>query len=77
MRFLIGLVVGAFGGLVGPGKGVIMVPRTVFAFKLLQKDTHCTSLVAVVFTIFHYIDIAGAITNASKEYVDYLAAEIV
>jgi hypothetical protein len=48
-----------------------MVQLTVFAFKLVQKDTHCTRLAAVVFTIF---DIAGAITYTSKESVDYLAA---
>ena len=69
MSFLIGVIVGSFGGLVGLGGGVIMVPLTVFAFKLVQKEAHGTSLVAVVFT-----GITAAIAYASKGAVDYLAA---
>jgi uncharacterized membrane protein YfcA len=57
MSFLIGLFAGAFGGLVGLGGGVIMIPLMVSFLKLSQHRAHGTSLVAIVFT-----GIVGAVT---------------
>ena len=48
--FLIGIVAGMFGGLVGLGGGVIMIPLMVGVLKLTQHQAHGTSLVALVFT---------------------------
>ncbi|HPP06370.1 MAG TPA: sulfite exporter TauE/SafE family protein [Syntrophorhabdaceae bacterium] len=45
-----GLSGGFFGGLVGLGGGVIMVPLMVLWLKLNQLKAHGTSLIAVVFT---------------------------
>jgi len=56
---LIGLFAGAFGGLIGLGGGVIMIPLLVRAFRLSQGRAHGTSLTAVVVT-----GIAGAATYA-------------
>ena len=56
INLLIGLVAGMFGGLVGLGGGVIMIPLMVGVLKLTQHQAHGTSLVALVFT-----GIAGAI----------------
>jgi hypothetical protein len=67
--FLIGLTAGAFGGLVGLGGGVVMVPLMVGYARLKQKEAHGTSLVALVFT-----GLAGAATYAMKGRVDLLAA---
>jgi uncharacterized membrane protein YfcA len=66
---LIGLVAGAFGGLVGLGGGVVMVPLMVGLAKLQQKQAHGTSLVALVFT-----GLVGAATYAMKGRVDVVAA---
>ena len=69
MSFLIGLVAGMFGGLVGLGGGVIMIPLMVGIKKLTQHKAHGTSLVALVFT-----GIAGAITYFLKGSVDMIAS---
>ena len=69
MNFLIGFFAGMFGGLVGLGGGVIMIPLMVGIRKLSQHKAHGTSLVALVFT-----GIAGAITYYLKGSVDMLAA---
>ena len=69
MSILIGLVAGIFGGLVGLGGGVIMIPLMVGILKLGQHKAHGTSLVALVFT-----GIAGAITYAMKGSVDVSAS---
>ncbi|MEG6615823.1 sulfite exporter TauE/SafE family protein [Peptococcaceae bacterium 1198_IL3148] len=71
MRFLIGIVAGFFGGLVGIGGGVIMIPLMVGVLKMNQHMAHGTSLVAVVFT-----GISGAITYSINGSVDLLAAVI-
>ncbi len=68
---LIGLAAGGFGGLVGLGGGVVMIPLMVGAAGLRQKQAHGTSLVALVFT-----GIVGAATYASKGHVDVLAAAL-
>jgi uncharacterized membrane protein YfcA len=66
---LIGLAAGAFGGLVGLGGGVVMIPLMVGVLGLTQHQAHGTSLVALVFT-----GIAGAATYASRGAVDLVAA---
>lgn len=53
---IVGLVAGLFGGLVGLGGGVVMIPLMVDFLKMSQHKAHGTSLVAVVFT-----GIAGAV----------------
>lgn len=71
MNFFIGFVAGTFGGLVGLGGGVIMVPLMVGILKLGQHRAHGTSLVALVFT-----GIAGTLTYALKGSVDILASAL-
>jgi uncharacterized membrane protein YfcA len=58
---LIGLAAGCFGGLVGLGGGVVMVPLMVGLAGLQQRQAHGTSLVALVFT-----GLVGAATYATK-----------
>src|SRR5512137_2750472 len=67
--FLIGLAAGTFGGLVGLGGGVVMIPLMVGVLGLAQKQAHGTSLVAVVVT-----GLVGAATYAARGRVDVLAA---
>ncbi len=69
MNILIGILSGIFGGLVGLGGGVIMIPLMVSLLKLGQHRAHGTSLVALVFT-----GISGAVTYALKGSVDVVAA---
>ncbi|MBI4642465.1 MAG: sulfite exporter TauE/SafE family protein [Deltaproteobacteria bacterium] len=71
MSFLIGLFSGLFGGLVGLGGGVIMIPLMVAFFKFDQHQAHGTSLMALVFT-----GLSGAITYYLKGSVDVLAAAV-
>jgi uncharacterized membrane protein YfcA len=66
---LIGLAAGSFGGLVGLGGGVVMIPLMVGVAGLQQKQAHGTSLVALVFT-----GLVGAATYATRGQVDVLAA---
>ena len=66
---LIGLTGGIFGGLVGLGGGVVMVPMLVGLARLRQQEAHGTSLVAVVFA-----GMAGAATYASRGAVDLSGA---
>jgi len=66
---LIGLFAGSFGGLVGLGGGVIMIPLLVRAFRLSQVRAHGTSLAAVVVT-----GIAGAATYARFGSADLAGA---
>jgi uncharacterized membrane protein YfcA len=69
ISFAIGLCAGVFGGLVGIGGGLIMVPLMVGVLKLTQHDAHGTSLVALVFT-----GISGAVTYALNGSIDLTAA---
>ncbi len=69
MSFLIGLIAGVFGSLVGIGGGVLMIPLMVNIQKLGQHKAHGTSLVALVFT-----GIIGALTYALHNSVDFWAA---
>lgn len=72
MNFLIGFLAGIFGGLVGLGGGVIMIPLMVGMLKLNQHSAHGTSLVALVFT-----GISGAIAYGMKGAVDIPAAVLI
>ena len=69
VSLLIGLAAGAFGGLVGLGGGVVMIPLMVATAGLRQQQAHGTSLVALVFT-----GLAGALTYARGGAVDLAAA---
>ena len=71
MSFFIGLSAGIFGGLVGLGGGVLMVPLMVGIKKLGQHKAHGTSLVALVFT-----GLVGASTYALHNAVDVWAAAL-
>ncbi|MCS7067041.1 MAG: sulfite exporter TauE/SafE family protein [Meiothermus sp.] len=68
----IGLVAGAFGGLVGLGGGVVAVPLMVAFLKLTQHEAVATSLVMVVFT-----GLAGAFSYAAHGTVDWVAALLI
>jgi uncharacterized membrane protein YfcA len=69
MSFLIGFTAGLFGGLIGLGGGVIMIPLMVGFLKMDQHRAHGTSLVALVFT-----GISGAIAYGLHGAVDVVAA---
>ena len=71
MSFLIGLISGIFGGLVGLGGGIVMVPLLSRFLTIAQQKIHGTSLVAVVFA-----GISGAAAYAVNGTVDYRAALI-
>lgn len=62
---VIGFTGGVFGGLVGLGGGVVMVPMLVGLARLRQQEAHGTSLVTVVFA-----GMAGAATYAAQGAVD-------
>jgi len=67
--FAIGALAGAFGGLVGLGGGVVMIPLLVRFAGVRQQQAHGTSLVALVFT-----GLGGAMTYAGAGAVDLAAA---
>ena len=69
MNFLIGFLAGLFGGLVGLGGGVVMIPLMIGIKKLSQQHAHGTSLVVLVFT-----GIMGAATYAYQGFIDVVAA---
>jgi uncharacterized membrane protein YfcA len=71
ISFVIGLITGAFGGLIGIGGGLIMIPLMVEVLKLTQHKAHGTSLVALVFT-----GIGGSITYALNGAIDITAAAL-
>ena len=74
-KFIIGLISGIlggfFGGLLGLGGGVIMIPLMTWLAKMTQHQAHGTSLVAIVFTA-----IVGAATYFSLGGVDWKIALI-
>lgn len=67
----IGLLAGCFGGLVGLGGGVVMIPLMVAVLRLSQHRAHGTSLFALVFT-----GLTGAIAYGVKGSVDIIASLI-
>jgi hypothetical protein len=66
-----GLLGGFFGGLLGLGGGVIMIPLMTWLAKITQHQAHGTSLVAIVFTA-----IVGAATYYVLGGVDWKIALI-
>ncbi|WP_168194271.1 sulfite exporter TauE/SafE family protein [Thermodesulfobacterium sp. TA1] len=68
----IGVLAGCFGGLVGLGGGVVMIPLMVGVLKLSQHQAHGTSLWALVFT-----GLIGAITYGMHGAVDVVASLII
>ncbi len=71
VALLVGLVAGLFGGLVGLGGGVIMIPLMVRFFQFNQHQAHGTSLMALVFT-----GLSGALTYYLNGSVDFKAAAL-
>jgi uncharacterized membrane protein YfcA len=71
INLFIGIAAGMFGGLVGLGGGVIMIPLMVSIMKLKQHHAHGTSLLALVFT-----GLTGAVTYAMKGEVDFIASAL-
>ncbi|PKN18529.1 MAG: permease [Deltaproteobacteria bacterium HGW-Deltaproteobacteria-6] len=65
----IGLAAGLFGGLIGLGGGLIMIPLMISVLKFSQHQAHGTSLVALIFT-----GIAGALIYGLQGNIDFLAA---
>lgn len=74
-KLAVGLICGVFGGffggLLGLGGGVIMIPLMTWLAKITQHQAHGTSLVAIVFTA-----IAGAATYYALGGVDWKIALI-
>ncbi|MCU0578557.1 MAG: sulfite exporter TauE/SafE family protein [Desulfobacterota bacterium] len=68
LNLFIGLLAGLFGGLVGIGGGVVMIPLMVGVQKLTQHQAHGTSLVALVFT-----GLSGAATYFLNGSLDFVA----
>ncbi|NMC93890.1 MAG: sulfite exporter TauE/SafE family protein, partial [Syntrophorhabdus sp.] len=66
-----GTLGGFFGGLLGLGGGVIMIPLMTWLAKVTQHQAHGTSLVAIVFT-----GIVGAVTYYGLGGVDLKIALI-
>ena len=71
ISLIIGFTAGVFGGILGIGGGLIMIPLMVEVLKLTQHKAHGTSLLALVFT-----GIGGAITYASHGAIDITAAAL-
>lgn len=69
LALLIGILAGVFGGLVGLGGGVVMVPLLTSWTKLTQHEAHATSLAGVVAT-----GVAGALTYAQDDAVAWTTA---
>lgn len=68
---LSGLLGGFFGGLLGLGGGVIMIPLMTWLANMTQHQAHGTSLVAIVFTA-----IVGGVTYFLHGEVDWKVALI-
>ena len=66
-----GLLGGFFGGLLGLGGGIIMIPLMTWLAKMTQHQAHGTSLVAIVFTA-----IVGGTTYFLHGEVDWKVAVI-
>lgn len=69
ISFAIGLTAGTFGGIIGIGGGVIMVPLMIGVLKLSRQQAHGTSLVGLIFT-----GLGGSIAYGLRGDVDLLAA---
>lgn len=71
MSFIVGLLAGGFGGFLGVGGGVIMIPLMVHSFGLIQREAHGTSLVALIMT-----GVVGTATYGLGGSVDYAGAVV-
>jgi uncharacterized protein len=69
ISFSIGVASGIFGGLMGVGGGIIMIPLLVGLLNLDQRRAHGTSLAVLVFT-----GISGAVTYGWHGQTDWMAA---
>ena len=69
ITFAIGLAAGIFGGLIGLGGGLVMIPLMVGLLKLDQCRAHGTSLAVLIFT-----GISGAFTYGYHGQIDWTAA---
>ena len=69
MSLITGLLAGFFGGLLGIGGGVVMIPMMVGILKTSQRQAHGTSLAALVF-----IGLAGSISYGLKGSIDLPAS---
>jgi uncharacterized protein len=67
--FVIGILGGFFGGLIGLGGGVVMIPLMTGVVRLTQHKAHGTSLVAIIFTA-----LVGSATYFYHGAVDWKAA---
>jgi hypothetical protein len=70
---LLGLVAGAFGGLIGVGGGVIIVPALVFLFGLSQHQAQGTTLALLI----PPIGLLAAWTYYQEGYVDIHIAALI
>ncbi|MBP7342318.1 MAG: sulfite exporter TauE/SafE family protein [Smithellaceae bacterium] len=71
ISFAIGLAAGLFGGLIGMGGGIVMIPLLVGWFALDQCRAQGTSLAVLVFT-----GVSGALTYGYAGQIDWNAALI-
>lgn len=69
ISFVIGLAAGIFGGMIGLGGGVIMIPLMTGLIKIDQCRAHGTSLAVLIFT-----GVSGAFTYGIHGQVDWTAA---
>ena len=67
--FFIGIFAGGFGGIVGLGGGIVMVPLLVMFLGMGQHKAHGTSLAALVFT-----GASGAVAYWMAGAIDLMAA---
>ncbi|MEG9195069.1 MAG: sulfite exporter TauE/SafE family protein [Candidatus Methanoglobus sp.] len=70
--FITGIIAGTFGGLLGIGGGLIMLPSLTFIFGYPLKLAIGTSITAVVFTA-----VSGALGHLRLGNVDFSTAKIV
>ncbi len=69
ISFAIGIASGCFGGLIGVGGGIIMIPLMLSLLKLNQHQAHGTSLFALAFT-----GLGGAFIYGLHREINFLAA---
>jgi uncharacterized membrane protein YfcA len=72
LLFLVGIVAGGFGGLLGLGGGAIMLPMVRFGFNFSPSIAVGTTLVAVVFTA-----VAGAYQHWKMGHVDWQSVKYI